>query len=47
MLTFRTSSDEAEANTAVAGQTASTNEAELAPGGIIGFSLDYRQVACT
>ena len=31
----------------VAAQTAANNERELSPGGIVGFSLDFRQAACT
>ena len=46
MLYFHTDMNEAEDSGAVAAQTAATNEQELAPGGIVGFSLDFVQNDC-
>jgi hypothetical protein len=47
MVTFRTNGDEAELNLGAKKQDASNNEAILAPGGILGFSLDFQQLDCT
>lgn len=48
-ITFITDNDELEGTSPAdaASQTALNNEQELAPGGIIGFSLDFRQATCT
>ena len=48
-ITFITDNDEREETTTgtAASQTALNNEQELAPGGIVGFSLDFRQATCT
>jgi len=43
MIFFRTDGNEAEDSGAVAAQTGLTNEQEDFPGGIIGFSLDFKQ----
>ena len=43
MIFFRTDGNELEASGAVAAQTGATNEQEFFPGGIIGFSLDFKQ----
>ena len=46
MLYFHTDMNEAENDGDVASQTAANNEQELAPGGIVGFSLDFVQNDC-
>jgi len=48
-ITFITDNDELEGTSPAdaASQTAFNNEQELAPGGIVGFSLDFRQATCT
>ena len=43
MIFFRTDGNEAEDSGEVSPQTGLTNEQELFPGGIIGFSLDFKQ----
>ena len=48
-ITFITDNDEQEGTSPAdaASQTAANNERELSPGGIVGFSLDFRQGACS
>ena len=47
MIFFRTDGNELEDFGMVAAQSGVTNEQELFPGGIIGFSLDFdQQISC-
>ena len=47
MIFFRTNGNEAEDSGGLAAQTGLTNEQEDYPGGIIGFSLDFKQsISC-
>ena len=47
MIFFRTDGNELQASGQVAAQTHVTNEQELFPGGIIGFSFDFdQQISC-
>ncbi len=45
-LTFKTDADEVSDATAAADEEADVEEQSEAPGGIIGFSLDYQQQPC-
>lgn len=42
----RTDLDEVTSSVAANADGANTNEMSLGPGGIIGFSLNYQQIAC-
>ena len=46
MISFVTDQNEVIPMT-ITGATATTAETMLAPGGIVGFSLDFRQIDCT